>query len=161
VSDLAIVTDQSALEMDFERRNLSRSDYEVGFARHVATKSNGETHSGAFLVAPDGRAALIAAYNGPSAEVYALPEPRKRPQMYLFSSHPKANLVALVAREGIRISGCAVYVSHYLCTACARTLIQAGSAKSSIDLHPAPVVQARIRVDEHLRRHERPGDVRG
>jgi dCMP deaminase len=100
-------------------------DYYYGFAAHAALKSKDSTKVGAVLVGPDGEIRLTG-YNGPPRDVRDLPERRERPLKYLFASHAEANLIAFAAREGIRTKGCTVYVTHYPCSACARTLIQAG-----------------------------------
>jgi dCMP deaminase len=99
--------------------------YLMGFAAWAAEKSKDSTQVGAVLVGPE-REIRLTAYNGPPKGVLDLPERRERPAKYLFASHAEANLVAFAAREGIRTSGCTVYVTHMCCAACARTLIQAG-----------------------------------
>ncbi len=100
-------------------------DYYMGFARHAAKKSKDSTKVGAVLVGPDGEIRLTG-YNGPPRGVVDSPERRERPEKYLFASHAEANLIAFAAREGIRTKGCTVYVTHMCCSACTRTLIQAG-----------------------------------
>lgn len=100
-------------------------DYYMGFARHAARKSKDSTQVGAVLIGPDGEVRLTA-YNGPPKGVDDAPERFVRPAKYLWASHAEANLVAFAAREGIRTAGCAVYVTHMPCAACARTLIQSG-----------------------------------
>lgn len=99
--------------------------YLMGFARHAATKSKDQTQVGAVLVGPEGEVRLTA-YNGPPRGVEDRPERFTRPAKYLYASHAEANLIAFAAREGIRTAGCAVFVTHYPCAACARSLIQAG-----------------------------------
>ncbi|MFG1370744.1 deaminase [Xanthobacter oligotrophicus] len=99
--------------------------YLMGFARHAATKSKDPTQVGAALVGPEGEVRLTA-YNGPPRGVEDRPERFVRPAKYLYASHAEANLVAFAAREGIRTAGCAVFVTHHPCAACARSLIQAG-----------------------------------
>lgn len=99
--------------------------YLMGFARHAATKSKDSTQVGAALVGPE-REVRLTSYNGPPRGVVDTEDRRERPQKYLFASHAEANLIAFAAREGIRTKGCTVYVTHYPCSACARTLIQAG-----------------------------------
>ncbi len=100
-------------------------DYLMGFARHAALKSKDSTQVGAVLVGPD-KEVRLTAYNGPPRGVHDLPERRERPAKYLYASHAEQNLIAFAAREGIRTAGCTVYVTHYPCSACAKTLIQAG-----------------------------------
>jgi dCMP deaminase len=68
----------------------------------------------------------LTGYNGPPRGVQDTPERRERPQKYLFASHAEANTIAFAAREGIRTSGCTLYVTHYPCSACSRSIIQAG-----------------------------------
>ena len=101
------------------------SDYFAGFARHAALKSKDSTQVGAVLVGPEGEIRLTG-FNGPPRGVRDLPERRERPEKYRFTSHAETNLIAFAAREGIRTKDCAVYVTHYCCASCARTLIQAG-----------------------------------
>lgn len=100
-------------------------EYLMGFAEHAARKSRDSTQVGAILVGPE-REVRLTAYNGPPRGVTDRPERRERPEKYLYSSHAEANLIAFAAREGIRTAGCTVYVTHHPCSACARTLIQAG-----------------------------------
>lgn len=99
--------------------------YLMGFAQHAAKKSKDSTKVGAALVGPD-RDVRICSYNGPPRGVKDLPERFERPTKYLFASHAEQNLIAFAAREGIRTAGCSVFVTHHPCSACARTLIQAG-----------------------------------
>lgn len=103
------------------------AEYLMGFARHAALKSKDSTQVGAALVGPSAEVRLTA-YNGPPRGVRDTAERRARPAKYLYASHAEANLVAFAAREGIRTSGCRVYITHYPCSACARTLIQSGVA---------------------------------
>jgi len=97
----------------------------MGFAAHAAKKSKDSTQVGAVLVGPDGEVRLTG-YNGPPRGVIDAEERRERPTKYLFASHAESNLAAFAAREGIRTKGCSVFVTHFPCAACARTLIQAG-----------------------------------
>lgn len=103
-------------------------EYWMGFARHAATKSKDTTRVGAVLVGPE-RDVRLTGYNGPPIGVQDRPERRERPAKYLYSSHAEANLIAFAAREGISTKGCHVYTTHHPCSACARTLIQAGITK--------------------------------
>ncbi len=101
--------------------------YLHGFAKHAATKSKDTTQVGAALVGP-AREVRLTGFNGPPKGVVDSAERRERPKKYLFASHAEANLIAFAAREGISTKGCTVYVTHYPCSACARSLIQAGIA---------------------------------
>lgn len=102
--------------------------YLMGFAEHAAKKSRDSTQVGAALVGPD-KEVRLTAYNGPPRGVRDLPERRERPAKYLYASHAEANLVAFAAREGIGTKDCTVYVTHFPCSGCAKTLIQAGVAR--------------------------------
>ncbi len=104
---------------------MNWSDYLYGFAAHAATKSKDTTQVGAALVGPE-REVRLTAFNGAPRGVRDSEERRERPTKYLFASHAEANLIAFAAREGIRTKGCTVFVTHYPCSSCARTLIQAG-----------------------------------
>lgn len=101
--------------------------YMMGFARHAATRSKDPTQVGAALMGPDGEVRLTG-YNGPPRGVADSPDRFVRPRKYLFSSHAEQNIVAFAAREGIATRGCTLYVTHHPCSACARSIIQAGIA---------------------------------
>lgn len=107
---------------------MNWDSYHYGFAKHAALKSKDSTQVGAALIGPEDEVRLTA-YNGPPRNVLDLPERRDRPAKYLYASHGEANLVAFAAREGIRTKDCTVFVTHFPCSACARTLIQAGIVK--------------------------------
>jgi dCMP deaminase len=102
-------------------------DYLMGFAQHASIKSKDTTQVGAILIDEEGTV-ILTAYNGPPRGVQDLPERRERANgvKYLYAAHAEANLIAFAARKGIRTDGCAVFVTHHPCAACARTLIQAG-----------------------------------
>lgn len=102
--------------------------YFYGFAEHAARKSKDSTQVGAVLVGPEGEIRLTG-FNGPPRGVIDHEARRERPAKYLFASHAEANLIAFAAREGIRTKDCTVFVTHMPCSACARSLIQAGIAK--------------------------------
>lgn len=107
---------------------MNWTEYLMGFARHAALKSKDSTQVGAALVGPQ-REVRLTAFNGPPKGVKDSPDRFERPAKYLFASHAEANLVAFAARAGIQTDGCTVYVTHHPCSACARTLIQAGVRK--------------------------------
>lgn len=106
---------------------MNWSEYLMGFAEWAAKKSKDPTQVGAVLVGPE-REVRLTAYNGPPKGVRDMPERLKREGgvKYRFASHAEQNLVAFAAREGITTKGCTVFVTHYPCSSCARTLIQSG-----------------------------------
>lgn len=105
--------------------NLTWDQYLMGFARHAATGSKGDTQVGAVLVSP-GRTIRLTGYNGPPRGVLDTAERRRRPTKYLFDCHAEQNLISFAARDGIRTEGCSVFVTHEPCCVCAGVLIQAG-----------------------------------
>ena len=102
------------------------NSYFMGFAKHAALKSKDSTQVGAAAIGKD-KQILEVGFNGPPRGVEDTPARRERPAKYLYAAHAEANLVATAARE--RLAGSTVYVSHMCCSACARSLIQAGVAK--------------------------------
>ena len=107
-------------------------DYFMGFARHAASKSKDpSTQVGAVAVGPDGEIRATG-YNGLPRAVEDRPERMERPAKYLWTSHAEENLVAHAARVGVSLKGCTVYVTHYPCSRCARSLIQAGVSKINV-----------------------------
>ena len=111
---------------------ISWQDYFMGFAHHAASKSKDpSTQVGAVAVGPDGEIRATG-YNGLPRGVEDRPERMERPAKYLWTSHAEENLVAHAARVGVSLTGCTVYVTHYPCSRCARSLIQAGVAKINV-----------------------------
>ena len=107
---------------------MNWSDYLMGFAKHAALKSKDSTQVGAVLVAPNNEV-LLTGFNGPPMGVWDFPERFERPLKYLIVSHAEQNLVAFAARRGIATDGCSVYVTHFPCSGCAKSLIQSGIKK--------------------------------
>lgn len=105
------------------------SEHLYGFATQAAKKSKDSTKVGAALIAPDGKTCLLPAFNGPPIGVKDLPERFERPAKYRFCSHGEQNLISFAAKHGIKTDGCHVYVTHFPCSSCSRTLIQAGIRK--------------------------------
>lgn len=99
--------------------------YFLELAALAATQSKDTTQVGAVLVGPD-KEVRLTAYNGPPRGVRDKPERFERPTKYLFASHAEQNLVAFAAREGVSTKGCTVAVTHFPCSSCARSLLQAG-----------------------------------
>lgn len=112
---------------------MNWTDYFMGFARHAASKSKDpSTQVGAVVIGPDGEIRATG-YNGLPRGVADLPERMERPAKYLWTSHAEENLVAHAARVGVSLKGCTVYVTHFPCSRCARSLIQAGIAAVVVD----------------------------
>lgn len=101
--------------------------YFLEIAEVAATQSKDMTKVGAVLVGSDREVRLLA-FNGPPRGVRDLPDRFERPRKYLFASHAEQNLIAFAAREGIPTKGCTVVCTHFPCSSCARSIIQAGIA---------------------------------
>jgi dCMP deaminase len=98
----------------------------LGFAEHAAKASRDpSTQVGAALISPDGDVLLTACNDFPVG-VQDHPERRSRPTKYLFTSHAEGRLIAHAAKHGIKTAGMTVYVTHFPCSRCASTLIDAG-----------------------------------
>ena len=100
-------------------------DYMMDIAHTVARKSKDETKVGAVLM-DKGYAVRGTAFNGPPKGVQDLPDRFVRPRKYLFASHAEQNIVAFAARHGVATDGGIIVVTHFPCSSCARSLIQAG-----------------------------------
>ena len=102
------------------------NDYHMGFAKHAALKSKDSTQGGAVAIGLH-KQVVETGFNGPPRGVLDSPERRERPAKYLFAAHAEANLVATAARA--RLEGTTVYVTHFCCSGCAKSLIQAGVSR--------------------------------
>lgn len=140
------------MEWNPVRSPVNKHLYYLGFADHAATASKDpSTKVGAVLVGPEGEVRLTA-YNGPPRGVVDHADRFERPAKYLYASHAEANLIAFAAREGIRTSGCTVYVTTQPCAACARTLIQAGVAQVIVGPGPQAVMHDKCEEDAAVAR---------
>lgn len=104
---------------------LDWQSYLMTLARTVATKSKDTTQVGCVIVGAD-KEILATGFNGPPIGVADTPDRFKRPAKYLYASHAEANCIAFAARNGHRLKGGTAYVTHHPCSACGRSLIQAG-----------------------------------
>ena len=99
--------------------------YFMGLAKLTANMSKDTTKVGALLVG-ENKEILITSFNGPPIGVKDTPERFERPAKYLFASHAEQNIIALAARNGIKTEGKTIVCTHSPCSACAKSLIQAG-----------------------------------
>jgi dCMP deaminase len=126
------------------------TDYFMGFARHAASKSKDpSTQVGAVVIGPDGEIRATG-YNGLPRGVADLPERMERPAKYLWTSHAEENLVAHAARVGVSLKGCTVYVTHFPCSRCARSLIQAGVTGLVVDTGTTSMPPEEFEVAEQM-----------
>ena len=102
------------------------NDTFFGLARRLSRRSKDpSTKVGCVIVGPD-REIRSMGYNGLPRGVEDRPERMERPTKYLWTSHAEENAVAQAARVGVSLKGCVAYVTHFPCSRCARSLIQAG-----------------------------------
>lgn len=101
------------------------ADHCLSLAATHAEKSKDSTKVGCFIVGPNNEP-LSLGFNGPPMGVRETPERRERPEKYRWVAHAEENAVALAARSGHRLVGATAYVTHFPCSRCAGTLIQAG-----------------------------------
>lgn len=91
------------------------------------------TKVGAIVVGPDNEIRLTG-FNGIPQGVEDRPERYTRElvgdsaigEKYLWCSHAEENTVSFAAREGIRLKGTTIVVTHMPCARCARMLVNAG-----------------------------------
>lgn len=129
---------------------MNWDEYLMGFATHAAKKSKDTTQVGAVLVRD--KTVLCAGFNGPPRGVVDSPDRFERPRKYFFAAHAEMNLIATAAREGIRIEGCDVYVSHRPCSMCARLMIQAGVRRVVFDQNLTSMPQEEFSASDDMLR---------
>lgn len=98
----------------------------MGVAKRFSRRSKDpSTKVGCVVVGPD-EVPRMTGVNGLPRKVRDLAERMERPAKYLWTSHAEENAVAQAARVGSRLNGCTIYTTHFPCSRCARSLIQAG-----------------------------------
>lgn len=99
----------------------------------VATWSKDTTQVGCVARSAD-RVVLGTGYNGLPRGVDDRPERmiREGGVKYLWTAHAEENLVAQAARTGASLEGSTVSVTHFPCSRCARSLINAGVARVEV-----------------------------
>lgn len=102
--------------------------YFMGMAEYVCTKSKDRsTQVGAVIVGTDGNAVLSTGWNGFPRGVDDEPDDRHlRPAKYQWTEHAERNAIYNAAREGVRLKGSTIYVTHMPYCDCARALVQSG-----------------------------------
>ena len=124
--------------------------YLMGIAEAASVKSKDGTKVGAILVGPNGEV-LLTAFNGIPMGVTDKPERRDtRPEKYLWVSHAESNILAFAARRGIATEGMTVFVTHYCCSGCATSLIQAGIKRVVVGRGTTSMPEDEFRVAETM-----------
>lgn len=98
----------------------------MGMAHKVASRSKDPSTKVGCIVTSRDKVVVASGYNGIPQGVADLPERMERPAKYLWTAHAEENAVALAARVGSSLRDGYAYVTHYPCSRCARSLIQAG-----------------------------------
>lgn len=101
---------------------MTWNEYLIHLAHAVAMKSKDTTKVGCVIVGQD-HEILATGFNGAPIGVT---DRLERPIKYKFTSHAEQNAVSFAARNGHALRGSTAYVTHHPCSACARSLIQAG-----------------------------------
>lgn len=103
----------------------------IGIAHAVAAMSKDQNRKVGAVAVDDDGVILSTGWNGFPRGVHDLPERYKdREVKYKLVSHAEQNLVAQAARAGHPLLGSTVILSGlYPCSACAKSLIQAGVKK--------------------------------
>lgn len=101
---------------------MTWNEYLMMLAHAVAMKSKDTTKVGCVIVGQD-HEILATGFNGAPIGVA---DRLERPEKYRFTSHAEQNAVSFAARNGHALRGSTAYVTHHPCSACARSLIQAG-----------------------------------
>jgi dCMP deaminase len=95
-------------------------------AHQIAQWSKDPTTKVGAIAVSTSRQILAEGYNGLPRHVFDNDNRMQRPEKYLWTVHAEANLVAHAARNGIKLEGATIYVTHFPCAQCAALLIQAG-----------------------------------
>jgi dCMP deaminase len=133
-----------------EDGTMNWTEYFMGFARHAAVKSKDpSTQVGAVVIGPDGEIRSTG-FNGLPRGVEDRPERMERPAKYLWTSHAEENAVAHAARVGVSLKDCTVYVTHFPCSRCARSLIQAGITAVVVDSGTTSMPPEEFHVAEQM-----------
>lgn len=102
------------------------SDYYMGMAWFVASKSKDPSTKVGAVIVGGSNAVLATGFNGPPQGVEDRPERFERPAKYDWTAHAERNAIDRAAREGVRLKGARMFVTHRPCNECTKSIIQAG-----------------------------------
>lgn len=115
----------------------------AGWSKDPATKV------GCVIIGPD-KEVLTTGYNGLPRGVFDQAHRMERPAKYLWTSHAEENAVAHAARTGTCLKGATAIVTHYPCSRCARSLIQAGIEKIFVGNGQTSMPEEEFKVAETM-----------
>jgi dCMP deaminase len=128
---------------------LSLDDYFMGIARVVAKRSTC-LHRQVGAVIVKGKQIVSTGYNGaPSGHPHCLDigcarhgVPSGQRSELCRGAHAEQNAINFAARYGISIEGATLYTTHYPCSWCAKSLVNAGIASVVYDEdYPDPLAK--------------------
>jgi dCMP deaminase len=147
---------------------LSLDEYFMEIARVVARRSTClHRQVGAVIVM--GKQIVSTGYNGaPSGQPHCLDigcarqgVPSGQRSELCRGAHAEQNAINFAARYGISIEGASLYTTHYPCSWCAKSLINAGIVRVVYDNdYPDPLAKEVLstiqvqRIDENAHRHD-------
>jgi len=142
---------------------LTLDDYFMGIARVVAKRSTC-LHRQVGAVIVKGKQIVSTGYNGaPSGHPHCLDigcarqgVPSGQRSELCRGAHAEQNAINFAARYGISIEGATLYTTHYPCSWCAKSLVNAGIAEVIYDEdYPDPLAKEVLstisvrKIDEH------------
>ncbi|AUG52570.1 deoxycytidylate deaminase [Thalassospira marina] len=114
---------------------MSKWDHRfLALAAHIADWSKDRsTQVGAVVIGPKKEIRAVG-YNGfPRGVNDEIEERHQRPTKYAYTEHAERNAIYNASYTGTSLDGCALYVTHFPCSDCARAIIQAGIAEVYVD----------------------------
>ncbi|MGE0211812.1 MAG: cytidine/deoxycytidylate deaminase family protein [Parvibaculaceae bacterium] len=106
---------------------MNWTDYFMGLARHVATKSKDRsTKVGCIIVGPDNEIRSTGYNSFPRGIDDENEERHQRPLKYKWTEHAERNAIYNAARMGTPLKGCRMYLPWFPCMDCARAVVQSG-----------------------------------
>lgn len=106
----------------------------LNVAAETATWSKDQSSKVGCVIVDDQLTIRATGYNGIPRNVNDdVAERHERPLKYQWFNHAEANAIANCARLGIRTENCSIFITHPPCSACTRSIIQAGIVEIAID----------------------------
>ena len=114
------------------KERQSWEEYFINIAELVATRSTCDrANVGCVLVKDEGHRIIASGYNGSISGNPHCDEIGHtiRDGHCIATIHAEMNALLFCAKEGVPVEGCTVYVTHFPCLDCTKSLIQAGIKK--------------------------------
>ena len=132
----------------------------MDLAKMAATRSTCDRASVGCVIVKDQRI-LSTGYNG---SIKGLPHCDEVGHLLIGGScvrglHAEENAIASAAKHGVSIDGCTVYITHFPCWRCFRSLVQAGTEMIVYDTFE-PYTDAEKEAGIHLELHKAPVQLR-